>query len=282
MKWRTALLNGCGAMLLLAAGLCLAVPVPSLTARVADQTGTLGPEQVEKLEQKLRAFETQKGSQIAVLIVPSTGDESIEQYGMRVAEAWKLGRKGADDGALLLIAKDDRTVRIEVGYGLEGVLNDAVSKRIISETVVPRFRRGDYYGGIDAGTDKMIAVVQGEPLPPAEASDARASDIRQLAPVIFILVIAVGSVLRAVLGRLAGATAAGGLSALLAWVVAGAAAVAIGAGAMAFLMTLLGGGAGHRGRWHNGGMGGWGGGSGPGGFSGGGGGFGGGGASGRW
>ncbi len=137
-------------------------------SRVTDLTGTLSANEAAQLEQKLAAFEAKKGSQIAVLIVPTTQPETIEQYSIRVADAWKLGRKGIDDGAVLLIAKQDRTVRIEVGYGLEGVLPDAIAKRIIEETIVPKLRQGNFAGAIDAGIDKMIGVIQGEPLPPPQ------------------------------------------------------------------------------------------------------------------
>jgi len=159
-------------VLLLALALCWGfiaaaqVAVPPLSGRVTDQTATLTTEQQAALEQTLRAFETRKGSQIAVLIVPSTETETIEQYGLRVAEQWKPGRKKVDDGAILVIAKNDRALRIEVGYGLEGALNDATSKRIISEIITPRFQRGDFYGGITAGIEQIIRVIDGEPLPP--------------------------------------------------------------------------------------------------------------------
>ena len=133
------------------------VPVPALAARVTDLTGTLTPEQVAALDSKLGSFEQAKGSQVAVLVVPTTRPEEIEQYAIRLADAWKLGRKGVDDGAILLVARDDRKVRIEVGYGLEGVLPDATANRIIDEDIVPRFRSGDYYGGIDAGVDRIDA-----------------------------------------------------------------------------------------------------------------------------
>ncbi|WP_257982661.1 TPM domain-containing protein, partial [Burkholderia pseudomallei] len=122
-------------------------PVPPLAARVTDETGTLTAAERATLEQSLKDFETRKGSQIAVLIVPTTQPETIEQYSIRVAEQWKLGRANVDDGALLIIAKNDRALRIEVGYGLEGVLTDATSRRIIDEPNVPSFRRGDFYGG---------------------------------------------------------------------------------------------------------------------------------------
>src|SRR5574340_907947 len=124
------------------------VAVPPLKSRVTDLTGTLSANEAVQLEQKLAAFEEKKGSQIAVLIVPTTQPETIEQYAIRVAEAWKLGRKGVDDGVLLLIAKNDRTLRIEVGYGLEGVLPDAIAKRIIDELIVPAFRQGDFAAGL--------------------------------------------------------------------------------------------------------------------------------------
>ncbi len=131
---------------------------------VIDQTGTLTAIQKTTLEQMLTAFEARKGSQLAVLMVASTAPEAIEQYALRVAERWKLGRKKVDDGAILVVAKNDRMLRIEVGYGLEGALNDATSKRIISETIVPQFKQQDFYGGITAGVGQIIRVVDGEPL----------------------------------------------------------------------------------------------------------------------
>lgn len=255
--------------------------VPSLGARVTDQTATLSSEQKATLEQTLQAFEKLKGSQIAVLIVPSTEPETIEQYALRAAEQWKLGRTKVDDGALLVVAKNDRALRIEVGYGLEGALNDATSKRIISEVIVPRFREGDFYGGISAGVDRMIRVIDGEPLPEPEGRTAGGSgDIQRYVPVIFLLALAVGGVLRAALGRFPGALVTGGVVAVAAWLFAGALFIAFIAGLIALLFTLFGGGmgglgvGGHGGGFGRGGFGG--------GFRGGGGGFGGGGASGRW
>ena len=141
------------------------VPVPPLTGHVTDQTGTLSAEQKATLEQTLTAFEARKGSQLAVLMVATTAPEEVEQYALRVAEQWKLGRKKVDDGAILVVAKNDRAMRIEVGYGLEGALTDLTSKRIISESILPRFKGGDFYGGITAGVDQIIRVVDGEPLP---------------------------------------------------------------------------------------------------------------------
>ena len=142
--------------------------MPPLTGRVVDQTGTLSSGDVASLKQTLRDFEARKGSQIAVLIVPTTDGETIEQYSLRVAEAWKIGRKKIDDGAMLVVAKNDRQLRIEVGYGLEGALTDVTSKRIIDEDITPKFRSGDFAGGISAGVDRMIRVIDGEKLPAPE------------------------------------------------------------------------------------------------------------------
>ena len=263
------------------------VPVPPLQARLTDLTKTLTAEQLAALEQTLRAFETKKGTQIAVLIVPSTKPEEIEQYALRVVEQWKLGRKKVDDGALLLIAKDDRALRIEVGYGLEGVLNDATAKRIISEVITPRLQAGDFFGGVSAGVDQMVRVIDGEPLPEPKRGTAGlpvGQNIGQLLPVLFVVALVLGGVLRKTLGRIPGALVTGGLLGVAGWFLAGALLTAALAGGAAFLITLLGVGMGRHGGMYGGGFyGGMGGGrSGGGGFGGGGGGFGGGGASGRW
>jgi uncharacterized protein len=256
------------------------VPVPPLSGRVTDQTATLSAEQKAALEQTLQAFEARKGSQLAILVVPTTAPETIEQYSLRVAEQWKLGRKKIDDGAVLVVAKTDRALRIEVGYGLEGALNDATSKRIISEIITPRFKDGDFYGGISAGVDQIIHVIDGEPLPQPKGKPAAGiADMQQYVPVIFILALVLGGVLRSVLGRFPGALVTGGAVAAIAWLVAGALSIALVAGVMALLFTLFGGGMGGLGA--GGGRGGFGTG-GFGGGGGGGGGFGGGGASGRW
>jgi len=258
------------------------VPVPPLTGHATDQTGTLTADQTATLEQTLTAFEARKGSQLAVLMVATTKPEEVEQFALRVAEKWKLGRKKVDDGAILVVAKDDRAVRIEVGYGLEGALNDLTSKRIISETILPRFKAQDFYGGITAGVGQMISVVDGEPLPePSNAPTRSIGGVQQYAPVLFILALAVGGVLRAALGKVPGSLVTGGVVAVIAWFVIGAVSMALIAGVIALFVTLLGGGMGGR---RMGGLGGYygGGGRGGGGFSGGGGGFGGGGASGRW
>lgn len=259
------------------------VAVPPLTARVTDQTATLSAAQVAALEQTLQAFEARKGSQLAVLIIATTAPETIEQYALRVAEQWKLGRKKVDDGAILVIAKDDRALRLEVGYGLEGALTDATSKRIIAETITPPFKQGDFYGGISAGVEQIIKVIDGEPLPaPVERHTGSIAGLEQFMPIVFILAMVSGGILRAILGRVPGAVVTGGLVALVAWFLAGALSIALIAGVMAFVFTLLSGGM--AGRGMGGLAGGLGGstGMGRGGFGGGGGGFGGGGASGRW
>ncbi|VCJ27944.1 TPM domain-containing protein [Burkholderia pseudomallei] len=276
--------------LIAAIALCLAshagaeVAVPPLTARVTDQTGTLTAAQVGALEQTLQTFENRKGTQIAVLIVPTTGAETIEQYSLRVVEQWKLGRRQVDDGALLIVAKDDRALRIEVGYGLEGALNDAISNRIIREIIVPKFREGDFYGGITAGVDQMIRVADGEPLPPPQRRAPWGSpDLWKLAPVIFMLAVVLGGILRSAFGRLPGAVVAGGGAAFIAWLLAAGILAAVAAGLIAFLFTLMGSGMGaYVGAYGIGRRGGGFGRSGRGGFGGGGGSFGGGGASGRW
>ncbi|MBK1889978.1 YgcG family protein [Undibacterium sp. 14-3-2] len=280
-------------MLILAGSLCCSffasaeLAVPALSQHVTDQTGTLNTEQKSSLEQTLQSFEEKKGSQIAVLIIASTAPETIEQYSLRVAEQWKLGRKKIDDGAILVIAKNDRTLRIEVGYGLEGALNDATSKRIISETIIPQFKQDNYFGGISAGVNQMIQVVNGEPLPAVRQRKATNDDgIGQYLPVLFIFAMAAGGILRAIFGRLPGAMITGAVVAGLTWILAGAITVALIAGIIALIFTLFSGSIGgrrvgtYRGGGDHGGFGG--GGFGGGGFSGGGGSFGGGGASGRW
>src|ERR671919_338623 len=173
-------------LFLLALGLAWAqVAVPPLTARVTDLTGTLTREQQAGLERMLQEFEARKGSQLAVLLVPTTAPEAIEQFSLRVAEQWKVGRKKVDDGAILVVAKDDRAWRIEVGYGLEGVLNDATASRIIREVIVPRLREGDFYGGINAGLDRMMRLIDGEPLPePARQTSSGEGAVMHLLPVL--------------------------------------------------------------------------------------------------
>ncbi|MFY9137478.1 TPM domain-containing protein [Zwartia sp.] len=252
--------------------------VPALSGRVIDQTRTLSASEKNTLDQTLRNFESRKGSQLTVLMVSSTAPESIEQFAIRVADQWKIGRKKIDDGVILIVAKSDRTLRIEVGYGLEGALTDATSKRIIDQIIVPRFKQQDFYGGISAGVNAVIGVVDGEFLP-SSISDKRADerDIRQALPIIFVVALVLGQILRSVLGRLPGSMVTGGFVAVMAWFIFGAVSMAIFAGVAGLLIALLGIGFGRHGFGGYSSRGG-----GGGGFSGGGGGFGGGGSSGRW
>lgn len=254
------------------------VEIPPLQHRVTDLTGTLTPQQQSELEANLAAFEARKGSQIAILMLPTTQPEDISQYSIRVVEAWKLGRKGVDDGVLVLLAKDDRKSRIEVGYGLEGALNDATAKRIVSEVMRPYLTQGDFYGGLLAGVNKIESVIDGEPLPePAQPSGHGGFDANYIF-VVFVAAMVLGGLLRALLGGFVGGLVNGGLVGILLWALGAGLIFAVFLGFMAFFMTM------GRGRSSPGGFGGggFGGGSGGGGFSGGGGGFGGGGASGDW
>jgi uncharacterized protein len=272
------------ALVLLWAGTAAAeVAVPALRARVTDLTGTLDAGQQAALERKLAAFEREKGSQVAVLIVPTTQPETIEQYGIRVADAWKIGRRqGIDDGAILLVSKEDRALRIEVGYGLEGALPDAIAKRIIEEAIVPRFRAGDFYGGISDGVDRILRGIEGEPLPPPSPSAEFEIPPTSALWATLVVPLLVGGLVRLAHNRGSGAAVAGTLSwALGMWAVGASMSLFI----LAFISAALvfGAGAGGRGTWASGGWsGGFGGGGFGGGFSGGGGGFGGGGASGGW
>jgi uncharacterized protein len=269
------------------------VAVPPLTGRVVDQTGTLSSGDIAALSQKLKDFEARKGSQIAVLIVPTTAPEEIEQYSIRVAEAWKIGRKKVDDGAILLVAKNDRKLRIEVGYGLEGALTDVTSQRIIDEIITPKFRSGDFAGGISAGVDRIIGVIDGEPLPaPKRQQDyGSSSDLEGLFPFAIFGIFIVGGILRSIFGRLVGSVATGGVAGVLVWIFVGSILVSGIVGIIAFIFTMLGlsfASNGRGGTWSGGGY------SGgsysgssssssdSGSFSGGGGSFGGGGASGSW
>jgi uncharacterized protein len=270
------------------------VPVPRLEARVTDLTGTLTAEQQASLEQKLAAFEARKGAQVAVLIVPTTQPEDIAQYGVRLMESWKLGRKGVDDGAALIVAKDDRALRIEVQYGLEGVLTDAVANRIVEDTIVPLFRKGNFAGGVTAGIDQILRVIEGEPLPaPAQRNGRGAPGIPW--PVLIFGALFLAGFLRPMVGRGPAAGIIGAGSGGLVYWLGSRVLEAVGAGIGVFLLTLLfgfGGGYGgqsigrggrvFRDSGRGGFGGGFGGGGGGGGWSGGGGMGGGGGASGRW
>ncbi len=260
--------------------------IPVLSARVTDLTQTLSQAEQAQLEQKLAAFEAKKGSQIALLIVPSTQPEDIAQYSIRTVEKWKIGREKVDDGVLVLIAKNDRKMRIEVGYGLEGAIPDLYAKRIISEVIGPKFKQGDFYGGLDAGIDKLIGLVDGETLPEPSNAGFSGKGMMDMLPLLLFGGMITGLILRSIFGTFLGSAANGGLIggavALLGVALGGAAIL----GVIAFFFTMMLGGRGING--YSGRTGGYGGGYG-GGWSGGGrssswggGDFGGGGASGDW
>ena len=282
------------------------VAVPPLSGRVVDQTGTLSASDAAALTQQLKDLETRKGSQVAVLIVPTTEPEAIEQFSIRVAEAWKIGRKKIDDGALLIVAKNDHKLRIEVGYGLEGALTDVTARRIIDEIIVPRFKTGDFAGGISAGVDRIIRVIDGEPLPAPKPEVSHSNEVSDnLLNIIFspfglIGYVAIAGVMRHLLGRLLGSGATAGVVGALAWFLLGSMIVTVVLGVAAFFVTMFGDSImaasqeasrnarrGSGGGWSSGSSSSWSGGSSSsssdsGGFSGGGGSFGGGGASGSW
>jgi uncharacterized protein len=287
------------ALLLCWASVALAVvAVPPLVGRVVDQTGTLSSGDVASLTQTIRDFEARKGSQIAVLIAPTTDGEAIEQFSLRVAEAWKIGRKKIDDGAVLVIAKNDRHLRIEVGYGLEGALTDVTTKRIIDEEITPKFKSGDFAGGVAAGINRMIRVIDGEKLPAPEPPHWQHTGLFDVSdmfnPFLLIPVFLLGGAMRSMLGRLVGSVVSGGVVTLVAWFLFGSLIAAMVAGAIAFVFVLFNdavtssaGRRGSGGSWSGGGSGGsWSGGGSSSSSSsdsgGGGGSFGGGGASGSW
>jgi len=279
----------------LLAGLALAaeVAVPPLKARVIDLTHTLSTSQAQTLESRLRDFERGKGSQIAVLMLPSTQPETIEEYSIRVAEAWKIGRARVDDGVILVIAKNDRKLRVEVGRGLEGAIPDAVAKRVVSDVITPLFRSGDFYGGIAAGTDALMKLIEGEGLP-APRSGVTLSGIHRAIDFqtifwLFVALVLTHALFKRLFGRVIGAGISGGIVGAIVWVAAGVLVFAIVGGLIGFVVALInglgsrgGGWSSGPGGWSSGGWSGGGGYSGGGGFSGGGGDFGGGGASGSW
>ncbi len=265
---------GFGLLLLFLVAAWAQVPVPDLSQRVTDLAATLSAAQVNALENKLAAFEAKQGSQIAVLIVPTTQPEDIAQFGIRVADAWKIGRENVDDGVILIIAKDDRKLRLEVGYGLEGAIPDAIAKRVIAETITPYFKTGDFAGGIDAGVTQLMSLIEEEVLPAPQQKPNDRGDEGAFMFLLFAGVIA-GFVLSAMLGRVMGGMLAGLGSGMVGALLFGLGFAAVLIGLMVFFII----GVRHRGGsgWSSGG-GGFGGGS----WGGGGGGFGGGGASGSW
>lgn len=270
-------------------------PVPPLTAHVMDQTGTLNPAQMQALEAKLKAFEAARGAQVVMLMLATTAPEDIAAYAQRVGDSWKIGRKAVGDGLLLVVAKDDRQVRIETTKALEGAIPDLAARQIIDSAITPRFKQGDFAGGLDAAADQIIALISGENLPAPASTPVRSQGVKgfnwmDLAVFLFFAVPVGARVISSVVGRKAGSVVTGGAVGLLAWLFTSSLAIA-GIAALAGLVLALfsslgalarggrssgwggiGGGHGRGGPWGGGG-----------GFSSGGGGnFGGGGASGRW
>lgn len=276
-------------------------PLPELNSPVVDTTGTLTSDQIERLATELRAFEARKGSQVAVVFVPTTQPEAIEQYSLRLAEKAKVGRTKADDGVIVLVVVKDRKTRIEVGYGLEGAIPDIVANQIRRDVMNPYFRNGDFFGGVRAGTQALIKRIDGEDLPPPWQGEAArgtevGTDYFELILIGIVLVVVLGGVLKAIFGRFLGSAMVGGVAGAGAGLLSGITFIGIGVGLLAFVFSLmlagmLGGFNQRRGRYRGPWTGGWGGGgwsSGGGGggdiggWSGGGGSFGGGGASGSW
>src|SRR5216684_5781162 len=273
-----------GAILLLAGWSSASgeVAVPPLRAHFTDLTGTLSAQQIRDLESRLAAFERAKGSQIAVLMLPSTQPETIEQYSIRLADAWKIGRARVDDGVILVVAKNDRKLRVEVGRGLEGAIPDAVAKRVVSDVITPHFRSGDYYGGIAAGTGALMKLIEGEGLPAPRSGVIvngvhRAIDFQTIF-LLFVALVVADAIFRRLFGRVIGAGISGGIVGAIVWLAAGVLAFAVIGGLIGFVIALVNGLGNRRGGWSSGGWpgGGWSG----GGWSGGGGDFGGGGFSG--
>ena len=302
-RWDHSVFSGI-VMLLFTSSIVYALDVPPLRGRINDYAGMIQPDKARELEGRLADFERDTGHQVAVLTIPSLKGDALEDFSIRVAEAWKIGQKGFDNGAILLIVRDDHKLRIEVGYGLEGVLPDAIANRIITEIIVPRFRENDYSGGIEAGVNAILQVTKGEPLPErartsTRSNASRASSLLTALTMTAILALFIGMTQRRLIGGVFGGAAAGlvaslgsaagiGLALGLALIL-GAVLGAIGSTMSATSSGWTGGSRYRRGGWGGGifpggfGGGGFGGGGfGGGGFSGGGGGFGGGGASGSW
>ncbi len=255
--------------------------IPALTDTVTDLTNTLSSQEQAALSGKLQQFFEAKGSQVAVLIVLTTQPEAIEQYSIRVVDQWKLGREKEDDGVLLLVAKQDRKMRIEVGYGLEGAIPDLTAKRIVSRTLAPHFKRGQFYQGLNQATDQLMGLIKGENLPEFDRRASRPMAFGDILPLVIIGGMIFGGILRAIFGNVLGGIVNGGVVGFLVYVFGAGLFAALIFGFIGFIIGMAGGNGGLGGR-HYGGYGGYGGGSGGGGFGGMGGGFGGGGASGDW
>jgi uncharacterized protein len=288
-QFKTTLLMLCALLLMMSRPALALVDIPELSKRVTDLTGTLNAEQQSTLEAKLASFEAKKGSQIAILLVPTTQPEDIAQYSLRVAEKWKIGRTKINDGVLVLVAKDDHKMRIEVGYGLEGAIPDVYAKRIVSDVMRPHFKQGDFYSGINASADALIGLINGEALPAPAPSQSGSQMSGENSLALFLVGTLFFTMLfHGMLGRFFGSAATGGVMGG-ATALFFAATAGVGVGIAAFIASLIlpslfsgnissgrggyYGGSSSGGGWSSGGSSSWGGGGGD---------FGGGGASGDW
>ena len=218
--------------------------VPALSAHVIDQTGTLDASQRGAMEQRLAEIEQKEGSQLVVLMVRSTAPEDIAAFANRVGNAWKIGRREVGDGVLIVVAKDDRKMRIEVAKTLEGAIPDLAAARIIDQAMKPRFRSGDFAGGLNAAIDQLAALIAGEPLPEPEPVQARTtstsySNWLNFAGVGFFAVLGLGHLVRAIFGMRVGALLMGGGVGVVAFFLTASVLLALGAGVGALLLVLL-------------------------------------------
>ncbi|MEI8265294.1 MAG: TPM domain-containing protein [Betaproteobacteria bacterium] len=221
------------------------LPVPSLTARVMDATGTLSTAQRDALEAKLAAFEAQAGPQIVVLMVATTQPEDIAAFTQRVGETWKIGRKDVGDGLLLVVAKNDRRLWIAPAKALEGAVPDLAARQIVRDIITPAFKTGDYAGGLDKGTDALMARIRGEGLPqPERARDGASQNGFQAEDLLVFLFVAVpvaGGLLSALIGRKLGSVLTGGAAGGVVWWVTHSLLLGLGAGVVAlFVVGVLG------------------------------------------
>ncbi|CAM3619331.1 TPM domain-containing protein [Polaromonas hydrogenivorans] len=247
-------------------------PVPPLTAHVMDSTGTLTAAQKAALEARLTAFEQSRGAQVVVLMVPTTQPEDIAAYAQRIGDSWKIGRKSIGDGLLLVVAKNDRAVRIETTKALEGAIPDLAASQIIETAITPRFKQGDFASGLDAGASQIMARITGENLPPPQQGQTHRGsgggfDWTTLAVFLFFAVPIGGRVLSSVLGRKLGSVATGGAVGVLAWLFTSSLVIGGIAAVVGMVFALISGISGLGGMGRGGRSSGWGG---PGGFGGGG------------
>ena len=235
LRWLVAL---CFALLPILGWSASEVALPTLTERVTDLTGTLSADEKASLTASLTALEKDKGAQVAIVMLPTTQPEAIEQFSIRLADAWKIGRKGVDDGVIIIVAKNDRKMRIEVGYGLEGAIPDAIAKRIAAEQMGPRFREGDFAGGLKAAVATLDKVIRGEPLPAPVVKTAESGTDPGDALTFLLIVFFMAGVIRSMFG-LVGSLAVSGIAGWLAWTVFASLGLAGGAALVAFILSFI-------------------------------------------